>query len=181
MLFKKEMLPKIAADVKTQTRRPVRDNAFEVVEDGQIRKVMLGAQMRVKWEVGRDYGCQPGRGMHTVKWWPSTKAVAIREFYPAASLINAVPLRIRITRIRKEDAREISGADVLAEGFTSVWEFLRTWIEFYDDYAVRSIENADGVRVTPGAAVEKIGFLKTRPDYLYQCWVLDFEVCKDNA
>jgi hypothetical protein len=67
---------------------------------------------RTKWEVGKEYAVQPGRGKAAVG-------------------------RIQITNIRHEDVRYISDADVRAEGFSSDYSFLLTWTKMHDKAAWR--------------------------------------------
>lgn len=95
-----------------------------------------------KWEIGSTYAIQPGRGKKSIG-------------------------RIRITGIRQEDVREISDADVVAEGFrvsdnpsVNRGEFLRTWCAMHD----------------PGTPSCARHVLKTRPAERYRAWVLEFEL-----
>jgi len=85
---------------KTQTRRPVKEGEKLVAQHWPhgiycqptvIRTDHLGLEGRVKYQVGRTYAVQPGRGK---------KAVG----------------RIGITKIRRERLQEISYEDVAAEG-----------------------------------------------------------------
>lgn len=62
---------------------------------------------RTKWQVGKSYAVQPGRGK------------------PAIG-------RIRITGIRREDVRDISDEDTHAEGFDSREAFWDTWVSMHD-------------------------------------------------
>lgn len=91
------------------------------------------------------------------------------------------PLRIRVLSIRREDVREISEEDVLAEGFGTRAAFLLAWIAMHDKQAVRkdqfvmskyvSAELLDGVLM---------GRLWDRPFSRYDAWVLTFELAKDE-
>src|SRR5690606_33116659 len=62
---------------------------------------------RPQWAVGKTYAVQPGRGKSAIG-------------------------RIRITGIREQDVREISDADVRAEGFAFKADFLNTWTQMHD-------------------------------------------------
>jgi hypothetical protein len=81
---------KVLRDEKTQTRRIVkpgetlwcRNDGADYVADGNGRK---------KWQVGRTYAVQPGRGKSAVG-------------------------RIKLTAIRKERVQDITEADAIAEG-----------------------------------------------------------------
>lgn len=127
---------------KTQTRRIVKPTDIYVkhVVTGEIVAVLRNG--RQTYTVGKTYSVQPGRGKKSIG-------------------------RIRITGIRQEDVREISDADVVAEGFrvsespsVNRGEFLRTWCAMHD----------------PGTPSCARHVLKTRPAERYQAWVLEFEL-----
>jgi len=69
-----------------------------------VDKIQYG---RARFQVGKNYAVQPGRGK------------------PAVA-------RIRITNIRKQDVRDISEEDVKAEGFESRLDFLAKWSQMHD-------------------------------------------------
>jgi hypothetical protein len=105
MLFKPELVAKILAGEKTQTRRVVKDGderwPLAEFSDSPISSVRRNG--RCLWKAGRVYAVQPGRGKHAVA-------------------------RIRITAIRYcERAGDISEADGRAEGFATVEEFRETY------------------------------------------------------
>lgn len=107
MLFKPELIERILAGDKTQTRRVVKPGEQIVVDATapDVPVAILDARGRVKWRVGQTYALQPGRG----------KA--------------GIGVRIRVKRLALDyDARQISEADARAEGFRSREEFLETWI-----------------------------------------------------
>lgn len=177
MLFKPEMIEQIVAGNKTQTRRlrKAGETAWCGHLDLQyILTVVSGSAGRVKWQVGRDYAVQPGRGKPGALWRPETGDI----FYPAAAddtVDGFVPLRIRITGIRKEDVRKISKADALAEGFKDILQeaevnFWLAWCGFYDSNAGRVIAG----RLVEGARYR----LRQRPDERYQAWALEFEIAR---
>jgi len=86
---------------KTQTRRVIKPGE-QAVRGRHNRIQAIKYNGRIKWEVGRTYAVQIGRG---------TAQVA----------------RIRIVRIRSEYLSRISSAEALAEGFPSRQDFLRVW------------------------------------------------------
>jgi len=107
MIFK-ETWRQVLNGTKTQTRRPVKPNESGIVFPGAFQMVFLMTnwqeetldgfdcqvrdRKRLKWQVGKTYAVQPGRGK---------KAVG----------------RIRITKIRRERLQEICGVDLIAEGY----------------------------------------------------------------
>jgi hypothetical protein len=103
MIFGKRSIEGILSGKKTQTRRLVGDTSY-ITRDGtgEITRVIHDKGRRVKWQVGKTYAVQPGRGK---------KQVA----------------RIRVLKIRREDVRYISQSDVIAEGFSCEHEFWATW------------------------------------------------------
>lgn len=91
---------------------------------------------RIKWQVGRTYAVQPGRGKPAI-WIPSEGALIgdpLAEYVQKAESTRATwgpkvkewlrlkgyrEARIRITEIRRERLWEISLADIKAEGIRS--------------------------------------------------------------
>lgn len=106
MLFKPEMIDAILAGKKTQTRRVVKADEWDTPMGGLIGGAVFTStsqSSRLKWQVGRTYAIQPGRGK------PS------------------IGRRIRITSIRCEYLHDITEADALAEGVASVAEYRALW------------------------------------------------------
>lgn len=125
---------------KTQTRRLVTPNTgFTAHAEGaHVTYTSAG-----RYEVGKTYAVQPGRGQ---------KAVG----------------RIRIARIGREDVRDISDADVAAEGFGEDKDaFLETWCEMHDPGILRLY-----------TALYRRGWLQDRPAERYDAVVYEFEVVK---
>lgn len=111
------------------------------------------------------------------------------------------PLHIRITNIRKEDVRNISPADAIAEGFRpdnarvpveAVCKFLETWTKMHDPAFVFWFEprivdwmwytNRRGMRngeSCTGSWDSVLEAMKKRPANRYQSWALDFELAKE--
>jgi hypothetical protein len=68
--------------------------------------------------------------------------------------------RFRLLFIRREDVRHISNLDSIAEGFRDYMGFLKTWTGFYDPSHITGFPS----------------LLEDRPAYLYDAWVLEFEL-----
>lgn len=101
-----------------------------------------------KWSPGKTYAVQTGR---------TAKGIA----------------RIRITGLRAEDVRNISRADVAAEGFQNRYDFFVTWLGMHDKGALHGfIEDTDFLHNTTDV------FLATRPAEKYQAWVIEFELVR---
>ena len=155
---------------------------------------------RFIYEVGKTYAVQPGRTLPTLfyKQFRGVEGVSFAHEVTARvgdtcvtdySLavdqfsndwqqrlidIGYTPARIKITGIRREDVRQISHADVLAEGFDTFSDFFETWVKMHDKKALPDFEKADDLSMTDS-------FLATRPAHLYQAWVLDFELVNRAA
>jgi hypothetical protein len=106
--FTPDMLAKVLAGEKTQTRRPIKPGekytgiAYMLGSPGSIQTVK-DRNGRLKWRHNNSYAIAPGRGKHAVG-------------------------RIIITNIRIERPINISDADARAEGFDSkeaFWDKLR--------------------------------------------------------
>lgn len=101
MLFKPELVEKVLAGKKTQTRRVWRESDAWLI-DGDTMNVFCvsnGEGGRERWFVGKTYAVQPGRGERAVG-------------------------RILLTAIRHcARAGDISEEDARAEGFESVEQF----------------------------------------------------------
>ena len=117
---------------KTETRRPVKPGefAFDFDNDNMRINCVTTNTGRIKWEVGKTYSVQPGRGMPTI-WWrdldgrietnipqydPLPKPWHDRGVKETLRMHNYQPLRIRITAIRQEWLHQISEVDAKAEG-----------------------------------------------------------------
>lgn len=185
MLFKLDLINKIISGDKTQTRRPIKEGETLTTIDGL--KTVLTPKGRIKWQVGRDYAVQYGRGK-PMCW--IYKVIGKNEyglvpydlyqkkrghgdtdgdFYMKAWY----PLRLKLLDIRQEDVRNITKQDAGDEGFPihrPLIPFLEVWSGFYDRPALPIIRKAYGQ--TPYA--HKI--LLQRPDNLYQAYALTFEI-----
>lgn len=116
MLFKQAQ--EVLDGRKRQTRRPVKpwDRAMHIDKNGRVnrywhpgvsihRVVNEGYDRdRTRFEVGKTYAVQPGRGQKSIG-------------------------RIRLLEIRRERLQEISLEDIEAEGITTPEEFARIWGE----------------------------------------------------
>jgi hypothetical protein len=161
MIFKQ--VTEIIDGTKTQTRRLVKPDEHGLKIDG-VRQVWT-SKGRIKWQIARDYAVQSGRGKPTVMWEPESQGY--------------IPLRIRITDIRKERVQDISEQDAIAEGITAspmskslhkTWQFNTPSHTSYgysfpaDAYAALwdSINTKKGTRFSDNPSV----------------WVLTFEVLR---
>ncbi len=147
---------------KTQTRRIKKGDEWAAnwrgrnveFRGGEIAVICVGFG-RAKWQVGRTYALQPGRGQ------------------PAIG-------RIRIVRIRRERVQDISEEDALAEGCEGLWCPVEGWHNLADNPGLTSFErdprdhyawlwntiyDRPGVRWADNPAV----------------WVLEFELVEEEA
>lgn len=131
MQFQDTLIEKIITGEKTQTRRLVKPGEKLVIRNGW--KTVLLPSGRIKWQVGRDYAVQNGRGKPCVRWLPDQPESGFfngNEYIP-----HSQTLRITLLDIREEDARSISHLDSLEEGVGDLapkYAFLNTWAKFYD-------------------------------------------------
>jgi uncharacterized protein YhfF len=153
MIFKPELARQVARGSKTQTRRRVKSN------EGTCR-----------YQIGRDYAVQPGRGQ---------KQIA----------------RVTISAVRSEPLGEVTLEDARAEGFRTRADFADYWMALYDrDWPIleeqfcgrcagwghvndESCEPCDGIGAYPQPARpsdEKIieRFMARHADR--QVWVIEF-------
>lgn len=177
LIFKPVLIEKIYEELKNQTRRPEKPGDYATYADGGgILAVYRNG--RRQWEVGRDYAIVPGRGKHAV--YARLRMDGAWEWQETQPGGNGGqqwrPGRIRITRIRREDVRDISHEDAVAEGFSSKYGFLYTWCDFYDPKMVeRIMHDASADPLLPDWCPL---FLRSRPDDLYQAWALDFTLMR---
>ena len=109
-------LEKVLGGTKTQTRRLVNlgDIAMMDAETQCIDHVLTGAG-RKRWQVGKTYAIQPGRGK---------KAVG----------------RFAVTAIRREDVRTISEADARLDGFSAPADFWLAWTSMHDELIHKTLK-----------------------------------------
>jgi hypothetical protein len=81
---------------------------------------------------------------------------------------------IEITRLRREDAREISEADALAEGFNNGAMFLETWCKINDPDVLATWRT--GLTWTQATVGVFMQALRERPAKFYDCLVIDFKI-----
>lgn len=179
LTFKPELAAKVMAGEKTQTRRLVKPN-----EGGAIRRHLTDfvevftakdsvayneGRIRTKWQVGRTYAVQPGRGKSGIGY-------------------------IEITDIRREDVRNISQDDALSEGFETPLYFLQTWSALNPSAGVRLVMMSNShwlmtykrphdvefdlswIKMTSANDDEVLTALGQLPAEAWQAWVLDFRV-----
>ena len=93
--------PSVIRENKTATRRVVKTS--EKAVRGRYNRIeAVYHNGRAKWEVGKTYAVQTGRGQEQIA-------------------------RIRLVRIRSEQVTRISSMGAVAEGFASRQDFLRVW------------------------------------------------------
>jgi hypothetical protein len=155
--FKPHLVDLIKDLLKTQTRRPFKEgDRFSALLQGVLRITGSG-QERLQWKVGKRYALQPGRGKKGVGF-------------------------IEVSEIRFEDARDISQADAVAEGFETPMDFLAVWCSFYDPYI--RLEKLDDGRWSicftsdiVGDADQILALIKQRrPASLYKAWAISFKL-----
>lgn len=178
MIFTPKIYPHPVAGMildgrKCQTRRIVKEGELKVwlcqkettikmnkgktFQEGQIHT----GNAKVKWQVGRDYAVQLGRGKPCIHWCDACK-----ELHPILlghASDKSYPLRIKLTGICKERLLDISEEDAKKEGFENKDAFLNCFLKLYKKTKpiyVGSIKIDVPVGWNP------------------EVWVLDFEVKK---
>ena len=127
VIFKSEHCDKILNGEKTQTRRLFREGDYTWLAPGsagaRITEV-CDRNHRVKWQVGRSYAVQPGRGKKTIG-------------------------RFKLLAIRRELLQEITADDARTEGVpTPESEYS---LAYPDDYALfRFAHLWDSINKKPG-------------------------------
>lgn len=176
MLFKPFLITKIIAGQKTQTRRLVKPGNTTSVWDSEIVAVYT-PNGRQRFAAGQNLAVCPGRGKPGVfvaglRTTEGVELHLVNEDSPQLYQAIAVPLRIRITKICREDVRNISEEDARAEGFQDRGDFWHTWVEMHDSRfypTFRYAIDTDQLREYE---------FWNRPDRLYDAWALTFEVVK---
>ena len=136
MLVKPELIEKIAKGEKTQTRRLVK--LKDIFQIGGAVKVWdeEPGKIKTKWQIGKDYAVQSGRGKKGVYFCSKCKAIDVIEPHCFTGILRdedakicfrcgigktgrylGFPLRIRITKIEKQKLHEISIQEATKEGF----------------------------------------------------------------
>lgn len=183
MIFKQ--LDELLDGRKTQTWRLVHSDDIELVvplpesriyfkRDGMYcatpadlidQLVITGVERKGRklWQVGQDYAIVPKMGKPAIKTH-----------------------RIRITEIRRKDARLITEDDAVAAGVSDWWEYLALWTSIYDktayhqynfhrrDYTFESNWRKDH-------GTQWAEYLKRRPAERYQAWALTFALLENAA
>lgn len=133
---------------KTQTRRIYTDKLEELDEQGRI-VALLNASGRTFLRIGQDTPIQPGRMSRSCG-------------------------RQRIVKITKTDARRISGADAIAEGYNTPWHFLiDAWLPMHDPEALELV--VEPARIDARSSVPAHIALANRPADRYQCYAITVE------
>lgn len=121
MLFRPELIEKILSGQKTETRRVVRPHEFWCAgwrAGGGHLSICIerNGKIRTKWQEGKTYAAQPGRGK------------------PAVA-------RIRLLRIGREALHDITGPAVGREGFSYLADFVKAWNEINNRPGARWTDN----------------------------------------
>lgn len=119
MQFTRENAEKVMAGTKTQTRRPVKNGEKFYSSFLGLPAKVIDANGRIKWQEGRTYSVQPGRGKSGIG-------------------------KIRLIHIERERLQDITGGDCIAEGIAatpgkSLWHediqlklaYFRLWDSIY--------------------------------------------------
>ena len=195
-------IDQIIAGTKTQTRRIAKPGERLIVDEDNGHSCVVDANGRIKYQIGRDAAVQPGRTQHGVWYNPKTSAIEQpiksiwdieyemmrRDCRVGLTQNGFVPLRIRITSICREDVRNISEQDAIAEGGYTTIEYLQLWASMYDK-PMRFVEIPDDDDVDdtfsyindPQRYMDKNVLLyesSERPADRYDAWAIGFEVVK---
>lgn len=168
MIFKFS-IDKVLSGEKTQTRRLVKPDQRhfkvwghrtkkELAQTMQgIAQEMMMDKKRVIYQVGKTYAVQPNRGKTAMG-------------------------RIKLLEIRQEDVRKITREDAIADGFTGEREFLEAWCTMYDPVMAgwEYILSTGDSLIDYSSNSEWWETVLSRPDNLYQAWVLTFELCQEG-
>lgn len=163
---------KVLSGEKTQTRRIVKPGDhlsywpsywanYRAVYNLNVNGVPVDpseSDGRLRWRLYQVLTVQPGR---------TRKGVA----------------QIRITDLRREDARNISPGDVRQEGFLFKADFLNAWTQMHDNPAHQHLMSdllareyqRQGLPVPEWVWADWLAYLNTRPAERYDCWAITFE------
>lgn len=138
MIFSLEHCKMIAAGKKTQTIRISKDSetwdgsGYKNEDAQRIDTVMIND--RHKWQVGKDYAVQTGRGKRGLWWSRISKdliqphnANDISELIHAYPIRTLYPLRILITYIDLMELHNMTPQDFYREGGYHYKTFMRLW------------------------------------------------------
>lgn len=129
MIFTPDHIEDILAGRKTMTRRVCKPGEWRAAPAPDGVAMLSG---RIKWEVGKTYAVQPGRGKPGAwidaggKLLLNPRGVYERRYERPADTqamldMHWQPLRIRITEIHQERLQDISEKDAVAEGCRATW------------------------------------------------------------
>jgi len=136
MNFNVEFVEKILSGEKTQTRRLVKEGEYEINlfpsnKIGQVikaRKNNVKKYSGVKWQIGKDYAVQSGRGKKGLWYCPKCKLNYEDNAFNCGCTphpyIKSIPLRVVIKNIRKERLLDISEEDAKREGYRNKDDFV---------------------------------------------------------
>lgn len=150
MIFQYHTLEKVLAGTKTQSRRLIKpDETLVSVENpfGGYKPLYVRNNRNYSrlYTIGQTYLVQRKSGQ------------------------NEGAVRIRIDNITRQDVRQITDQDAIAEGYRSAYNFMCWWCAINDPIIV------------VGNQIVRIEWdtkLRRRPDKKYQAWVLSFHLVK---
>lgn len=175
----------ILANKKTQTRRLVKEKDMDYgLWDSKIPTVFTN-KGKIKWQVGKDYAVQLGRGKHGLLYIPHSKILhspsdcdyckdaGKQNCVPPAGNHGWMPLRIKITGIRKERLLDITEEDAKKEGFKAE-TFYSAYLAAKDNFLIK-IGQLYGHSWRAGFKCF-CGSDGSADDWNPEVWVLEFEV-----
>lgn len=175
---------------KTQTRRLIKNSDFLAVDFYPLKKGEVAVVKsiedleltkkrgyKIKWQVGKTYSVQLGRGKPAV-WWCSNCKTAVEEMYSTCPCNAPGPngkLKIRITKIRKEKFLDISEADTRKEGYR-IEQGYSTMLPI-GRCGCHLITSGRDYFLQEFFKINKKDYCSTK-EWNPEVWVLDFEVVK---
>ena len=194
MIFATEnAIRQIISGEKTQTRRLVKEGEHPAFDIGMEINTdcVFTKDAKIKWQVGKTYAVQSGRGRNGLFYCPicfkkgkkeylleqdgakGKDLTKIDELCWYKPYHHMKPLRIRITGIKKEKLLDIQTEDVIKEGFENQATFLKAFCE------INKIRHCWQFPPSSGYKFEKKMVIGLDSDW-FGCdknpfvWVLDF-------
>lgn len=184
MIFQ-ETYKQVLAGTKYKTRRIMKPGDF--LSGG----VVFNKNKHVRYATNSKHALQTGRTSAGLWWLPGIINTAVMPVvrYPTFDGVDTVdyhnltridqrqelkergylPVRLHITGIEPDyNVREIAWSEAVAEGFSSVMSFSRTWVELHDKPMLKHWDD-DGV-----SADYWFAQMYHRPAHKYQAWCLTF-------
>lgn len=200
---------------KGQTRRPVREGercyddrtvatAWIRESSGPVTQHYRWVPYGIKWQVGRTYAVQPGRGKAAVWWRPDGTATPtpleeyVRRNHQSSTRALWGPkvkawlhdhgyreARIEVKKIRRESLQDISEEDCIAEGVQvrSLYgmDYIPTHHSLGDERYWTEDQRIGGFRGAFAQMWDNIYWTDCRWLENPKVWVLDFEMERSEA